>query len=120
MSIDEIMDVIEENDFDVTLTGGDPLYIGRGLLPLIERIKALGKSIWLYTGFTFEQAMADERMADVVKAVDVVVDGPFILGLRDTSLIFRGSSNQRVVDVAASLRTSTVVTIDVDSEASIL
>lgn len=114
MTIDTIMSVIEDNDFDVTFTGGDPLYQAAELMPLISRIKETGKTIWLYTGFSFEEAMANPVQAEIIKAVDVVVDGPFIISLRDENLVFRGSSNQRVIDIKATLDCSRIVTIDVD------
>lgn len=100
MSIDELMAEIEENDFNVTLTGGDPLYQIDEILPLCQRIHALGKNIWLYTGYTIEQIMADPSLRRIIKAVDVIVDGPFILAQRDISLQFRGSANQRIIHTA--------------------
>jgi anaerobic ribonucleoside-triphosphate reductase activating protein len=69
----------------------------------------LNINIWLYTGYTWEQIVADRRLADVVRWVDVVVEGPFILAQRDITLHFRGSSNQRIIDVPASLASSSAV-----------
>ncbi|MCD8388303.1 MAG: anaerobic ribonucleoside-triphosphate reductase activating protein [Bacteroidales bacterium] len=100
ISIDQLMAEIEENDFDVTLTGGDPLYQIDEILPLCQRIHDLGKNIWLYTGYTVEQIMADPSLRRIIKAVDVIVDGPFILAQRDISLQFRGSGNQRIIHTA--------------------
>lgn len=97
MTADEILDVVEDNGFNVTFSGGDPLLQIDALLPLAAAIRRRGYNIWLYTGYTFEQIAASPRLRPVLDAVDVVVDGPFILSLRDTGLRFRGSSNQRVL-----------------------
>lgn len=112
--VDELLAVIDDNDFDVTLTGGDPLYQAGELLPFALEIRRRGKTMWLYTGFIYEQAVTNPDMAALIRAVDVVVDGPFVESLKDEGLIFRGSSNQRVIDVAASEAAGRVVTIDVD------
>lgn len=97
MTLEEIMHVVEEEDFDVTLTGGDPLMRPEETRELIEAIKATGHSVWLYTGYTWEEIAADRKLLLAAEAADVVVEGPFILSLRDPDLIFRGSSNQRIM-----------------------
>ncbi len=111
MTADEIMAHVDEQDFNVTLTGGDPLYQTEALLPLLRRLHAGGRHVWCYTGFTYEQVCADESMRRVLDYIDVLVDGPFILPLRDLSLHFRGSSNQRIIDVKRSAP-GNVITID--------
>lgn len=72
------------------------------LLPLAEEIRRQGKTIWCYTGFTFEQVVRDKAMSRLLPYIEVLVDGPFIESLRDTSLLFRGSSNQRLIDISRS------------------
>lgn len=114
MSPREIFDAIlaESPDSDITFTGGDPLYQSEGFTELAQLIKTEtpGKTIWCYTGFRFEEILADEKMSRLLPWIDVLVDGPFVLALRDTkSLRFRGSSNQRLIDVPASLRAGTVI-----------
>lgn len=108
MSLSGIMDIILEEDFDVTLTGGDPLY-NRKLPILIDAVKSIGKNIWLYTGFVWEDIKRQPCLLKTVSNVDVVVDGPFIARLRDESLLFRGSSNQRLIDVRKSISSDSVV-----------
>ncbi|MCH5220196.1 MAG: anaerobic ribonucleoside-triphosphate reductase activating protein [Muribaculaceae bacterium] len=98
MTIDEIMKIVEYNDFNVTFSGGDPLYQVPGLIELAKRIKTFGKNIWLYTGFTFEEIKASATLRPIISLVDAIVDGPFIESLRDETLLFRGSSNQRIID----------------------
>ena len=99
MSVDEIMAHVAEYDLNVTLSGGDPLLqIDKGLLELAERIHALGKTIWCYTGYTLEEIESDDKLSPILYAVDVIVEGRFIAALRDIHLSFRGSSNQRIID----------------------
>lgn len=99
MSVEEIMEVVRENDFNVTFSGGDPLFQAEALLPLAKAVKAEGYTIWCYTGYLYEDVIADECLSAVLKYVDVLVDGPFVMDLRDTSLLFRGSSNQRIIEL---------------------
>ena len=112
MSLDALMDVIAYNELPVTLSGGDPLFNPKQVAQLTARIKdELGYNIWLYTGFTWVQIVATPRLLAALEHIDVVVDGPFILAQRDTSLHFRGSANQRIIDVQQSLATGKVSTI---------
>ena len=98
MSIDEIFEDIKKNNFNVTYSGGDPLYQNLDdLVALSKKIHSLGLDIWLYTGFTFEELLNDSKYKDILENVDVIVDGPFIEEKKDLSLLFRGSSNQRIL-----------------------
>ncbi len=99
MTVEDLMKVICTADFDVTLTGGDPMYQAEALLPLVRRIKEAGYNMWCYTGFTLEQLAGQPHMQALLDYIDTLVDGPFIEALRDTDLIFRGSSNQRIIDL---------------------
>ena len=91
----------------ITFSGGDPLIQSRELLRLIMIIKQQipRLNIWVYTGFLFEEV----KNIPVMSLIDVLVDGPFILSQKDLSLKFRGSSNQRIIDVPKSLQQETVV-----------
>ncbi len=74
---------------------------------LAERLKAEGYDIMVYTGYTYERLIKeqneDNHFLDLLKAVDTLVDGPFVESLKDTRLLFRGSSNQRILDPKMSL-----------------
>ncbi len=109
MTIDEIIAVIDENDFNVTLSGGDPLMQVEGVTELARRLKEAGRNVWCYTGYTYEQVSASPRLSGVLPYIDVLVDGAFIESRRDVGLRFRGSSNQRLIDVARSEPGSPVV-----------
>ena len=98
-TVDELLEIIKADEFsNVTFTGGDPLYQVEAFTELAKRIKKeTSKTIWCYTGFTYEEILANERLSAILPYIDVLVDGPFILELRDPELLFRGSSNQRII-----------------------
>jgi anaerobic ribonucleoside-triphosphate reductase activating protein len=110
MTIEQIMKIIEADPYaNVTFSGGDPMYQASGFAELAREIhKRTNKDIWCYTGFTFESLINPEQR-ELLELLDVLVDGPFIEKLRDTDLLFRGSSNQRLIDVQASLYKGKVV-----------
>lgn len=97
MTVDEIMAVVSDNGFDVTITGGDPLMHIEQVLALARCIKSVGLNLWLFTGFTIEQIRASASLRRIIDAVDAIVEGPFVAEERDTSLRFRGSRNQRII-----------------------
>ncbi|MBR6699061.1 MAG: anaerobic ribonucleoside-triphosphate reductase activating protein [Bacteroidaceae bacterium] len=113
ISVDELMRVITNDPFaHVTLSGGDPLLQASGCAELARRIKAeTDKTIWCYTGYTWEHLLTedDADVMSLLQNLDVLVDGPFVQALRNTDLLFRGSSNQRLIDVQKSLRSGKVV-----------
>ena len=98
-TVDELLEIIRSDEFsNVTFTGGDPLYQAEAFTELARRIKEeTGKTIWCYTGFTYEEIQKDPELAQILPYIDVLVDGPFIMEKRDTELLFRGSSNQRII-----------------------
>ena len=107
MSTDDIMRVIEADPFaNVTFTGGDPMYQPEGFAELARAIRQRTpeKDIWCYTGFTFEQLLNNPRQRALLELLDVLVDGPFVKAQRDETLRFRGSRNQRLIDVQTSLQ----------------
>lgn len=102
MSEDEIVAEVERNGFDVTFTGGDPLFQVEDLCSLAARLRSLGYGLWCYTGYTYEHIASDPRLSSILRHIDVLVDGPFIQSQRDVSLLFRGSANQRLISVRHS------------------
>jgi anaerobic ribonucleoside-triphosphate reductase activating protein len=105
MSTDELMRIIEADPYaNVTFTGGDPMYQPEGFADLARAIRErTQKTIWCYTGFTYETLLHNPRQCQLLELLDVLVDGPFVRSLRDESLLFRGSKNQRLIDVRQSL-----------------
>lgn len=106
MSTDEILKKILADDFaDVTFSGGDPMYQPEGFAELASAIKReTRKTIWCYTGYTYENLLKNPRQTQLLTYIDVLVDGRYRQELRDEDLPFRGSSNQRLIDVQASLK----------------
>lgn len=101
MTVDEIMAGIRENDFNVTFSGGDPLYQpAEELTALARAVREAGYTLWLYTGYSFEEICDREELQELIGLCETIVDGPFVESLRDTSLLFRGSSNQRLISPA--------------------
>ena len=115
VDIEEILDVILADPFaDVTFSGGDPMFQPDGFAALARAIKERSsKNIWCYTGFLFEQLLQSPSQKALLEQVDVLVDGRFVEALRDETLRFRGSSNQRVIDVQRSLERGETVVMEI-------
>ena len=104
ISVDELYHRVVEADMNVTFTGGDPMYHPEGFIALASLIKRnTNKTIWCYTGYRFEELLSHPLRRQLVELCDVIVDGRYIEAERDLSLHFRGSRNQRIIDVKASL-----------------
>ena len=107
--VDELFGLIVDADMNVTFTGGDPMLHPEGFIALAQMIKQYtDKTIWCYTGYRFEELLQHPARRMLVELCDVLVDGRYVEAERDLSLHFRGSGNQRIIDVAESLRTHTV------------
>lgn len=98
----------------LTLTGGNPLDSPLEMLYMCKTVKEKfpNKDIWLYSGYTYEQIQELEIWMRILEYVDVLVDGPYIEGQRDISLHWRGSSNQRVINVPETLKQGRIVTLN--------
>ena len=98
-----------------SILGGEPLDQDERMLELIKKIKERypDKTIWMWTGHTYED-LTDEQM-EIVKFIDVLVDGPFIISQRCPSKRFRGSMNQRIIDIKKTLESGTIVIHDLQN-----
>ena len=107
MTPDEIFKKISENPLlsGVTFSGGEPFSQASALLPLAEKIKAAGLELAAYSGYTFEELTTknDEDINKLLALLDVLVDGRFVLKQRNLDLKFKGSENQRIINVPKSL-----------------
>lgn len=108
--IEEIFDYMSKDYISgITYSGGDPLYIDNREditnLAKVLRDRFPDKTQWLYTGYWYD----DVKDLEVMKYIDVIVDGPFINTLKDNTLHWKGSSNQRVIDVQKSRELGTIV-----------
>ena len=110
MTTEQLMKIIEADPYaNVTFSGGDPMYQCDGFADLARAIhRRTNKDIWCYTGFTFE-TLITRAQRELLELLDVLVDGPFIQKLHDPDLFFRGSSNQRIIDVQKSLYAGEVI-----------
>lgn len=102
----------------LTLLGGDPTEPEnqRALLPLLQRMRKElpGKTVWAYSGYLYEDFLPGGRAycevtEEYMELIDILVDGPFLLEQKDISLLFRGSANQRIIDVPKSRACGDVV-----------
>ncbi|MBE5769410.1 MAG: anaerobic ribonucleoside-triphosphate reductase activating protein [Clostridiales bacterium] len=95
----------------VTLSGGEPFCQPEACLVLAKAAHAQGLNVWAYTGYTLEKLLneADPARMALLEAVDVLVDGPFLLAERSLALQFCGSRNQRLIDVKATLKKGEIV-----------
>ena len=110
ITVDELYNRIVEADMNVTFTGGDPMLHPEGFIALASLIKRnTNKTIWCYTGYHFEELLSHPTRRQLVELCDVIVDGRYVEAERDLSLHFRGSRNQRIIDVKASLTSGEVV-----------
>ena len=115
VDIEDILDVILADPFaDVTFSGGDPMFQSAGFAALAKAVKERsGKNIWCYTGYLFEDLLGNVQQRELLNYIDVLVDGRFVEVLKDETLRFRGSSNQRVINVSESLKRGSVVLLDI-------
>ena len=111
MTTEDILRPILADPFaDVTFTGGDPMMQPEGFTELARAIRERSrKTIWCYTGYTYETLLTMPAQRELMQHIDVLVDGPFVQSLRDEQLRFRGSSNQRLIDVQRSLDAGEVI-----------
>lgn len=109
-SFEKMLNAIDENPLidGVTLSGGDPMYQPESCFYFFKEIKKRNLSTLIYTGFTFEELIEmskdDPYILKTLELTDILIDGPYIDEKRDLTLLFRGSSNQRVIDVQKSLK----------------
>ncbi|MFB5266842.1 anaerobic ribonucleoside-triphosphate reductase activating protein [Paenibacillus enshidis] len=95
----------------LTLCGGDPFFSAADCIPFVQTYRAAcpTHTVWAYTGFTFGELICDPSMLELARLCNVIIDGPFVAEERDVSLPFRGSRNQRLVDVRKSLEAGHVI-----------
>ncbi len=122
---DQIIEMLAPSYINgLSVLGGEPFEPEnqKVLLPFLKKVKSTfpEKDIWVYSGFTFEELTTDgsycktAHTGDMLSLVDTLIDGRFVLALKDISLQFRGSSNQRILDVKRSLETGKAVSRKMD------
>lgn len=111
VSYDEIFDDLKKFKYikAVTFSGGEPLEQPEALAEFVTNLKKLGYHILIYTGYTYEQIQNMPKKFAAIEQADLLVDGKFVLAQRSLHLNYRGSSNQRIVDIQQSIKQNKVV-----------
>jgi anaerobic ribonucleoside-triphosphate reductase activating protein len=113
---DEFISYVKNpNVYGVNILGGEPMEqtMDSDLVNLLIRIKEqTNKPIWLWSGYTFDQIMSDEKKKRILSLVDVLIDGRFEIEKRNISLKYRGSENQRVIEAVKSIKENKVILIE--------
>ena len=118
MTVSEVIKKMTSNPLTdgVTLSGGDPFFQARDCAALAKAAHEKGLNVWTYTGYTFEalleMAKANEDVSALLQESDVLIDGPFLLAERSLNLKWRGSKNQRILDVSKSLSNGCAVELE--------
>lgn len=109
--IDEILTMAKENPLldGITLSGGEPFCQPEACAQIAVGAHKLGLNVWCYTGYSYKNLLASKEKRALLEQVDILVDGPFILEERSLGIRFRGSKNQRIIDVKNSLLENRVV-----------
>lgn len=120
LPIQEILEMIEENELldGVTFSGGEPFSQAEELVPLAREIKERGYNLVIYTGYLYEDliALSSDKPAylELLTFADILVDGPFVYKERTLDAPFKGSANQRVIDVQKSLSLGNIVLFETE------
>ncbi|HEX3021723.1 MAG TPA: anaerobic ribonucleoside-triphosphate reductase activating protein [Lachnospiraceae bacterium] len=114
IAVDDLLEQVRNNPLldGITLSGGEPFLQPKACAELATKVHDMGLNVFSYTGYTFEQLLRLPDMKELLEAVDILVDGPYVEGMRSLSLKFRGSRNQRVIDVKKSMEQLKVVEIE--------
>ena len=107
----EIINKLKNNPLldGITLSGGDPMLQRDGVIELTKKCKELGLNTICYTGYTYEELLKFKDFDKVVEYIDYLIDGRYVDNLRDLSLKYRGSSNQRIIDIKQTLLAGEIV-----------
>ena len=111
-SVDNIIEDIKRNKIlrGITVSGGDPMEQPEALYELVTKTKAIGKTVWVYTGYTYDELvqLKNEYILKILNTIDVLVDGKYIEKLKNINLRYKGSSNQRVIDCKRTRETGEI------------
>lgn len=112
---DLILSYIKDSKIQgLSILGGEPLQQDNSLYELLKRVKReANKGVWLWSGYTYEEILQDENKKKMLEYIDVLVDGRFEEDKKDFALRFRGSSNQRIINVKKSLKENKIIKEDI-------
>lgn len=113
------MDKLQGQD-GITFSGGDPFYQPKECAYLAKHAHKINLNVWCYTGFTFEQLISlgkkNKDIIDFLNQIDVLIDGPYMEKLHSLDILYRGSKNQRIIDVKNSLAKNEVIEINLNNK----
>jgi len=112
--VEDIVDIVRSNPLcrGVTFSGGEPFAQAAGFAKLAKLLKEKGYEVASYSGFTFEELLeGSDAQKDLLASIDILIDGPFVLAEKSLEVAFRGSRNQRILDVKKSLTEGRAVPI---------
>lgn len=109
ISVNNLARLLLENGNDITFSGGETSLQAKAFISLAKIIKEHNKTIWLYSGYRYEELLNNKSSKELLKYVDVLVDGKFVEDLKDVDLLFKGSSNQRLIDIHRTIECGKVV-----------
>ena len=113
--VKEVIEALKDSNDGITFSGGDPFLQAKACSMIAKELKSKGKSIWCYTGYLYEEllklSLSKPEIMEFLKYIDVLIDGPFIMAKKSMECLFRGSTNQRVIDVPKSLKNSKTIEV---------
>lgn len=122
IDIEEIKEKIDNLVYQdgITFSGGDPMCQVDACLEIAKYARKKGLNIWCYTGYTFEELIKlskkKKKILEFLENIDVLIDGKFMLEFKSLECKYRGSTNQRIIDVKKSLKTSNICLLEFDSQ----
>lgn len=116
--IDELIHQIENSNLQtgITFSGGEPFMQAEQLMPLAAVAHKKGLNVWAYSGYRFEELLMNEKHKQLLSMIDVLVDGRFEFAKKDFRLWYKGSYNQRIIDVQSSLQKETIILSEYDKQ----
>ena len=120
--IQDILSEITANPLldGITLSGGEPMLQVKPLIEICKEVKAMGLNIVVYSGFTYEEILKDAKKKELLQLCDMLIDGKFEQDKKSLALLYRGSANQRLINVQESLKQGKVIEYQIiDNEVKI-
>ena len=114
VDVEEVIEALKEikHQDGLTLSGGDPVCQSEACYEISKAAHEMGLNVWCYTGFTYEAMLLNPKKRKLLEQIDVLVDGKFVLEEKSYDLYFKGSRNQRIIDVQRSLKEERVVLVE--------
>lgn len=112
ITVNELGLILSNAQYDITFSGGECSLQANAFIKLARKLKSVGKNIWLYSGHRFETLIDNPTTLELLRSVDVLVDGEFIQSQKGINMVFRGSSNQRIIDLNETFLQKKIITLD--------